>query len=105
MSYGTPCFFTPGEKDKNSQYTTRIYSCSDMTRMIRDQSIRNNYVQLNAKKQSVLGGVSHEDLYAISHTVGTYSPASSMTSVSYGQCAPCAGVPFQLVAAAEVIRD
>jgi hypothetical protein len=105
MSYGTSCFFRPADKDSNAQYTTRIYSSSDVTRMKRDQSIRNNYVQLNAKNLSVVGGVSHRDLYAISHTVGSYSPASSLTSVSYGQCVPCRGVPFQPVAAAEVIRD
>jgi hypothetical protein len=99
------CFFTPAEKDSNAQYSTRIYSSSDVTRMIRDQSIRNNYVQLNAKNFTVPGGVSHEDLYAISHTVGSYAAASSLTSTSYGQCVGCPGVPFQPAAAANVIHD
>ena len=98
------CFFMPADKDSNAQYATRIYSSSDVTRMIRDQSIRNNYVQLNAKNLSVAGGVSHEDLYAISHTVGSYAAASSLTSASYGQCVPCPGVPFQPMAAADLIH-
>jgi hypothetical protein len=94
----------PAEKDSNAQYVTRIFSSSDITRMIRDQSIRNNYVQLNAKNSPVPGGVSHKDLYAVSHTVGSYAAASSLTSASYGQCAPCPGIPFQPMAAADVIH-
>jgi hypothetical protein len=101
----TSCFFAPAEKDSNVQYSTRIYSSSDVTRMIRDQSIRNNYVQLNAKNLTVRGGVSHEDLYAVSHTVGSYAAASSLTTASYGQCSPCPGIPFQPMAAADVIHD
>jgi hypothetical protein len=99
------CYFTPANKDSNAQYSTRMYSSSDVTRMVRDQSIRNNYVQLNAKRLSVPGGVSHEDLYAISHTVGSYAAASSLTSASYGQCTPCAGIPFQPTAAVRIIRN
>jgi len=105
MSYPVRCFFTPMEKDSSAQYATRIYSSSDVTRMIRDQSIRKNYAQLKTKNTAVRGGVSHEDLYAISHTVGAYSAASSLTAVSYGQCVTCLGIPFQPVAAAEVIRN
>ena len=99
------CFFMPSDKDSDAQYTTRIYSSSDVTRMIRDQGIRNNYVQLNAKKSTVAGAVSHEDLYAISHTVGSYSAASSLTTASYGQCVKCPGIPFQPTEAYNVIRD
>ena len=99
------CFFMPADKDSNAQYATRIYSSSDVTRMIRDQSIRNNYVQLNTKNLAIPGGVSHKDLYAISHTVGSYAAASSLTSASYGQCAACPGIPFQPTEAYNVIRD
>jgi len=101
----TSCFFIPADKDSNAQYSTRIYSSSDVTRMIRDQSIRNNYVQLNAKGQTVVGAVSHEDLYAISHTVGSYATAASLTSASYGQCVQCQGIPFQPTEAVNVIRN
>jgi len=101
----TSCFFNPADKDSNAQYSTRMFSSSDVTRMIRDQSVRNNYVQLNSKKLNVRGGVSHGDLYAIAHTVGSYATASSLTSASYGQCTPCAGIPFQPQAAINVIRN
>jgi hypothetical protein len=99
------CFFTPASKDSNAQYTTRMFSSSDVTRMIHDQAVRNNYVQLNAKRLTVPGAVSHSDLYSIAHTVGSYSAASSLTSASYGQCVSCLGIPFQPTQAVNVIRN
>ena len=98
------CAYTLADKDSNAQYATRIFSASDVTRMIRNQNIRNNYTQLNAKNARVQGGISHRDMYAIAHTAGSYSTAAALTSASYAQCTPCRGVPFQLGLASGVVR-
>jgi pyrimidine deaminase RibD-like protein len=74
--------------------------------MIRNNGVRNNYLQLTAKGQTPRGGAPHADLYAIAHTVGSFAAASSLTTVSYSSCVPCNnGVPFQPAAAFGVIHN
>lgn len=104
------CSALGSSKDSNAQFSTRIYSSSDVTRMIRNNGVRNNYLELTAKGETLRGGAPHADLYAIAHTAGTYAAASSLTTVSYSSCIPCSsggefGVPWQPAVAFGVIRN
>jgi len=100
------CSALGSSKDSNAQFSTRIYSSSDVTRMIRNNGVRNNYLERAAKGDILLGGAPHADLYAIAHTVGSFAAASSLTTVSYSSCVPCNnGVPFQPAAAFRVLRN
>jgi hypothetical protein len=100
------CSALGSSKDSNAQFSTRIYSSSDVTRMIRNNGVRNNYLELAAKGETFRGGAPHADLYAIAQTVGSFAPASSLTTVSYNSCVPCNNdVPFQPGAAFGVIRN
>jgi pyrimidine deaminase RibD-like protein len=100
------CSALGSSKDSNAQFSTRIYSSSDVTRMIRNNGVRNNYLELTAKGETPRGGAPHADFYAIAHTVGSFAAASSLTTVSYNSCVPCNNdVPFQPAAAFGVIRN
>lgn len=104
------CSALGSSKDINAQFSTRIYSSSDVTRMIRNNGIRNNYLERAAKGDILRGGAPHSDLYAIAHTAGSYAAASSLTTVSYSSCIPCtsaggSGIPFQPAVGFGVLRN
>ena len=87
--------YDASQKDSNANFLNRIRDASDVTTMLRQQALRNNYQLLRNRGTPVQGGIPHSDLYDMAHTMGSYAPMNSLqTNVSFSSCVPCAGIPF-----------
>lgn len=86
-------------KDESQNFVAQLRDSSDVTKMIKQQAVRMNYVNLHDKASSPVGGIPSEDLYNLAHTTGAYAPMSSMMSgISMQPCVSCTGqFPFNLV--------
>ena len=92
------CYQNVYSKDSNSNFLGQLRDSSDVTSMIKQQSIRNNYQILHAKSASPVGGIPASDLYSMAHTTAAYAPMQSLLSgISMQPCVTCDGqVPFNM---------
>jgi hypothetical protein len=81
-------------KDSNANFLDRIRDASDVTRMIRQQGLKQNYQILRDKGVPFQGGIPQSHLVDMAHTVGSFAPMNSLMNVSYSECATCAGIPY-----------
>lgn len=86
-------------KDESQNFVGQLRDSSDVTSMIRQQAIRQNYRTLADKGISPVGGIPANDLYDMAHTTAAYAPMSSMISgVSMQPCVSCTGqLPFNML--------
>jgi len=86
-------------KDETQNFVAQLRDSSDVTTMLRQQAILQNYRTLHDKNSSPVGGIPATDLYAMAHTTGAYAPMSSMMSgISMAPCVTCSGqFPFNMV--------
>lgn len=87
-------------KDETQNFVAQLRDSSDVTTMLKQQAIRQNYAVLKDKRGLPVGGIPTSDLYDMAHTTGKYAPASSMVSgVSMPACVPCntGGFPFNML--------
>jgi cell envelope opacity-associated protein A len=85
-------------KDESQNFVAQLRDSSDVTSMIKQQAIRQNYSILHDKGLSPVGGIPATDLYAMAHTTGAYAPMSGLISgISMQPCVSCTGqFPFNL---------
>jgi hypothetical protein len=81
-------------KDSNANFLDRIRDASDVTRMMRQQGLKQNYQILRDKGAAFQGGIPQSHLVDMAHTVGSFAPMNSLMNVSYSECATCAGIPY-----------
>ena len=84
-------------KDSNANFLNRIRDASDVTTMLRQQGLKQNYQILRNKGTPVQGGIPQSHLVDMAHTVGSFAPMNSLMNVSYSECATCAGIPYSQV--------
>jgi hypothetical protein len=92
------CYQNMYSRDSNTTFLGQLRDSSDVTTMIKQQSIRNNYQILHAKSASPVGGIPSADLYDMAHTTAAYAPMQSLLSgVSMQPCVACVGqLPFNM---------
>jgi hypothetical protein len=90
---------TSYNKDESQNFIAQLRDSSDLTTMLRQNAIRQNYRVLNQKGFTPVGGIPANDLYDMAHTTGVYGPAMSiMNSGSMQPCVTCSGqFPFNLL--------
>jgi len=71
-------------KDETQNFTQQTRDASDVTRMVKQQKMRANYLD-----QKNPGAVPLQNLYLVAHTIAPVSPAMTlMAGLSYGRCVP-----------------
>lgn len=94
-------------KDESQNFVAQLRDSSDVTTMLRQQGVRQNYRTLMDKGMSPVGSIPTNDLYDLAHTTGAYAPMSSMMSgISMQPCVSCTGqLPFNMAkVSANLIR-
>jgi hypothetical protein len=81
-------------KDSNANFLDQIRDASDVTRMMRQQGLKQNYQILRDKGTPVQGGIPQSHLVDMAHTVGSFAPMNSLMNISFSECATCSGIPF-----------